>query len=44
MAEETKASIALETPSPTITASDMRTTGADANQFKQAFEARQQAA
>jgi hypothetical protein len=44
MAEETKPSIALETPTPTITASDMRTTGADANQFKQAFEARQQAA
>jgi len=44
MAEEKKESIALETPTPTITASDMRTTGADANQFKQAFEARQQAA
>ena len=44
MAEEKKESIALEAPTPTITASDMRTTGADANQFKQAFQNRQQAA
>lgn len=44
MAEETKPSVALEAPTPTITASDMRTTGADANQFKQAFQNRQQAA
>ena len=44
MAEETKESTALEAPTPTITASDMRTTGADANQFKQAFQNRQQAA
>lgn len=44
MAEEKKESIALEAPSTVATASDMRTTGADAGQFKQAFQNRQQAA
>lgn len=40
MAEEQK-SIRAETPTPTVTADIMKTQGADANQFKQAFTQRQ---
>lgn len=41
MAEEEKKSVAVETPTPTLKAQDMRAQGADANQFKQAFTQRQ---
>lgn len=40
MAEEQK-SIRAETPTPTVTSDIMKTQGADANQFKQAFTQRQ---
>lgn len=40
MAEEQK-SIKAETPTPTVTSDIMKTQGADANQFKQAFTQRQ---
>lgn len=43
MAEEKKESIAIAAPAATTTAADMKYQGADANQFKQAFEQRQQA-
>jgi len=43
MAEEEKKNVAVAAPAAVTTAGDMKTQGADANQFKQAFQQRQQA-
>lgn len=41
MAEEEKKNVAVDVPEPTLKAADMKTQGADPNQFKQAFTQRQ---
>jgi hypothetical protein len=44
MAEEEKKNVAVATPAAATTAPEMKTQAADANQFRQAFEARKQGA